>query len=257
MEFQEPFKDLENKKVLITGATGGLGSCMAELFANYGAHVGLHYNSNKVSAEKLLESISKTRGRGVLIQGNLLSQTTRENLVKKFIESQGKLDVLINNAGSMEKYLSFSEISEEDFDRSYGLNLKAPFFLMSSAMQHMKEKVGGRIINISSANVKYGGSEKSFHYVSAKAALDNLTLGFSRYGAQYNVLVNSIRSGLIETEMSKKTEGYTRDNLERRINLIPLKRPGKPIDIARMAVYLASETGNYITGQIVTVAGGD
>ena len=121
----------------------------------------------------------------------------------------------------------------------------------------MKEHGGGRIINISSVNVKYGGSAKSMHYVASKAALDNLTLGFAREGAKYNILVNSIRCGLIDTQMRAKTEGYSEEDLKRRIDMVPLKRMGQPIDIARMALFLASEAGNFITGEIFTVAGGD
>ena len=257
MEYQKQFQSLENKRVLITGASGSIGSCIAEIFASYGAYLGLHYNSNEGRVKSLLDFISKTSGKGILIQGDLLDPVVRKTLVGDFIDKMDRIDILINNAGSMEKYKHFSEISEEDWDRSFDLNLKAPFFLMSSAVEYMKNHGGGKIINISSANVKYGGSENSFHYISAKASLENLTIGFSRYGANYNILINSIRAGLINTQMRYKTEGYNEENFKKRIELIPLKRSGLPLDIANMALFLASDTGNFITGQIYAVSGGD
>jgi 3-oxoacyl-[acyl-carrier protein] reductase len=95
------------------------------------------------------------------------------------------------------------------------------------------------------------------HYTASKAALDSLTLGFSRAGADHNILVNSIRCGVIDTNMHTRIEGYSKDQFEKRINMIPLKRVGKPNDIASMALYLASEGGDFITGEIFTIAGGD
>ena len=121
----------------------------------------------------------------------------------------------------------------------------------------MKEQKAGRVLNIISVNVKYGGSANSMHYVAAKAALDNLTLGFAKEGAPYNILVNSIRCGFIDTPMRKNTAGYSEQDMQKRIALIPLKRIGQPIDIASMALFLASESANFITGEIFTVAGGD
>lgn len=255
---REPiFKDIGNKKVLITGASGGMGTSMAKLFASYGACVGLHYRSGREKAMKLLKEIRENSGKAELFQGNLLDQSVRKNLVKSFVKIFGRIDVLINNAGAIYDYKHFSELDEKSWDCTFGLNVKAPFYLSASAFQHMKETGGGRIINISSANVKYGGSARSLHYNSSKAALDNLTIGFSREGAKYNILVNSIRCGVIDTPMRTKIKGYNESNFKKRIELIPLKRVGQPIDIARMVLFLASESGNFITGEIFTVAGGD
>ncbi len=251
------FKDIENKKVLITGASGGIGYSMAKLFASYGACVGLHYNSQKEKAMELLKEIRDNSEKAELFQGNLLYQRVRKNLVKSFVKTFGGIDVLINNAGDINEYKHFSELDEKSWDHIFNLNVKAPFYLSTSAFQFMKENNGGRIINISSVNVKYGGSGKSLYYSAAKAALDNLTIGFAREGAKYNILVNSIRCGLIDTPMRTKVKGYTEDQFKKRIGLVPLKRAGRPIDIARMALFLASESGNFITSEIFTVAGGD
>lgn len=253
------FEGIKNKKVLITGASGGIGSCMAKLFASYGAWIGLHYRneSDKKEVVKILKEIQKKSGEAEIFQADFLDSNGRKNLVKSFIKRFGGIDVLINNAGAAFSYKHFSELDEKSWNNTFNLNVKAPFYLSGEAFNYMKEHGGGRIINISSANVKYGGSAKSFHYCAAKAALDTLSIGFAREGARYNILVNSIRCGVIDTPMRTKINGYNEKNFKKRINLIPLRRIGQPIDIARMALFLASESGNFITGEIFTVAGGD
>jgi 3-oxoacyl-[acyl-carrier protein] reductase len=118
----------------------------------------------------------------------------------------------------------------------------------------MKSHGGGKIINISSISAKYGGSSKTLHYGAAKAALETLTVGLARAGAPYNILVNTIRGGFIETPMHQK---LGRENLEKRIAMIPLKRAGKAEDVARMVLFLASKGGDFITGETLAVTGGD
>ena len=258
------FGGISDKKILVTGASGGIGSEIAKVFIRQGAFVGLHYSGGENGKNILLrlkeEAINKwakTNPEKIkLFSGNLLNKEARNNLVPSFVEAFGGIDVLINNAGAMFEYKHFSELDEESWDKSFTLNAKAPFWLSARAFEHMKQR-GGKIINISSVNVRYGGSGKSMPYVASKAALDSITKGFAREGAQYNILVNSIRCGVIESPMHTKIPGYTEENLKKRIELILLKRAGKPLDIARMALFLASDAGNFITGQIFSVSGGD
>jgi NAD(P)-dependent dehydrogenase (short-subunit alcohol dehydrogenase family) len=134
------------------------------------------------------------------------------------------------------------------------LNAQAPFFLAQGAFRFMKNNGGGKIINISSISAKYGGSDRTLHYGASKAALEAINRGLAKAGAPHNILVNAIRAGFIDTPMHKK---LGRTNLEKRIHAIPLKKPGKAEDIARMALFLASEGGDFITGETFTVAGGD
>lgn len=250
------FESLKGKKVLITGATGGIGVAMVGLFAEYGAHLGLHYRNNKEAAEQLLHEVKSKTGEAEVFQADLLDLASRKELIPAFIKKFGGIDVLINNAGAAHDYKHFSELDEASWQRTFDLNVKAPFYLMGETFEHMK-KAGGRIVNISSVNVKYGGSAKSFHYVAAKAALETLTRGFAKEGAPHNILVNAIRPGLINTPMRKNAVGYGEADFQKRIDLILLKRPGEPLDIARMALFLSAESGNFITGEIFTVAGGD
>ncbi len=253
------FGSISQKKVLITGASGGIGSEIARAFIGHGAFVGLHYSGDEKGRSALLKLREETAANPdavKLFPGNLLDSAVRSILVKSFVEAFGGIDILINNAGAMFDYKHFSQWDEEAWNKSFDLNAKAPFHLSAEAFEHMK-KNGGRIINLSSVNVKYGGSGKSLSYVASKAALESLTKGFAREGAPHNILVNAIRCGVIESPMHQKIPGYTEENLKNRIELIPLKRAGKPLDIARMVLFLASQAGNFITGQIFTVSGGD
>lgn len=246
--------EIKGKRVLITGASTGIGACTAELFASYGANVGIHYNKSETKANYVLQKIKNHGGNATILQANLLDSSSYKNLIDSFIDIYGGIDVLVNNAGGIYGFENFLFLNEESWDDTFTLNAKAPFFIAKEAFSSMKLHGGGKIINISSISAKYGGSENSMHYGAAKAALDAITKGLSRAGTEHNILVNSIRAGFVDTPFHKK---IGRKNIEERIKLTPLKKAGEPIDIARMILFLASEAGDYITGEVFTVAGGD
>jgi NAD(P)-dependent dehydrogenase (short-subunit alcohol dehydrogenase family) len=248
------FDAIRNKRVLITGSGSGMGSCTAELFASYGAVVGIHYNTNNKSAKTLADRISSGKNRAVLLQADLLKESERDKLIPSFIELTGGIDVLINNAGGIIGPSHFLELDGDSWNMTINLNLTAPFFLSRAAFSFMKGHGGGRIINISSIASKYGGSEISTHYGAAKAGLDALTRTLARAGAHYNILVNSIQPGVIDTDFHRK---MGRASLDDRVGRIPLKRAGNPVDVARLCLFLASECGDYITGQVYGITGGD
>ena len=247
------FESLKNKKVLITGASGGIGSCMALLFAEYGANVGIHYNVGKNESTILVDKIKKMGVDGAAFQADLTKESSK-SIIPSFISHFGGLDVLINNAGAAIGPKDILDLDEDSWDKTFWLNTRAPFFLAQKAFKHMKENGGGKIINISSISVKYGGSSQTLHYGAAKSALETITLGLSKAGAMHNILVNTVRGGYIDTPMHQKME---RKNPKERIEMIPLKRAGKPQDMAGMVLFLTSEAGNFITGETFTVAGGD
>lgn len=251
------FNAIRGKRVLITGASGGIGAAISMLFAEYGARLGLHYQSNLDKATQLCAQVRKKTTDAEVFQANLLDITATRNLVLSFIERFGGIDILINNAGATFDYTHFTKLDPKAWQDTFDLNVRAPFYLSGEVFASMQTGGGGRIINISSVNVKYGGSAMSMHYCAAKAALETLTVGFSREGAQYDILVNSIRCGLIASPMHTRIQGYTEEDYKRRTELVPLKRAGQPSDIASMVLYLASEHGNFITGEILTIAGGD
>lgn len=250
------FETIRDKRVLVTGSSSGIGAAIAELFAKYGARVGLHYGHSESAALDVLNTIEQHGGQARVFRGDLIKSSDRRKLVPSFIEAFGGIDVLINSAGVAGDYVHFAELEEETWDRVFAVNVKAPFYLCGDALAHMKQQRWGRIINISTVSIKYAGAN-SLHYTASKAALEAVTLGISRDGAKHNVLVNSIRCGVIDTPMRTKIAGYNEELFRQRVSLVPVGHAGMPIDIARMALFLTSECGDFITGECFTVAGGD
>jgi 3-oxoacyl-[acyl-carrier protein] reductase len=191
-------------------------------------------------------------------KGDLLEFESIENLIKDFVKEFGGIDILINNAGFISNYLDWNELTEQEFDDVFNLNVKAPLWLSKNAFKYMKEnKEGGRIINLSSINVKHGGSSKSAYYVASKSALETLSRIFAKEGAKHNILVNTIRVGVIDSGMYQKVKNYSKENFEDRKKYVPLCKAGEPIDIANMVLYLSGEKSKFITGQIFAVSGGE
>src|SRR3989344_810901 len=251
------FKEIKNKKVLITVANGGIGVATAELFAKHGALVGIHYYQSQKRALELRRKITSFGGRAeILKEADLTKSASRHNLIREFIQKFGRIDVLVNNAGGVYGVKDFLSLDERSWEKTFALNAAAPFFLAQEAFRCMEKQRGGRIINISSVAAKYGGSATPLHYGAPKPALEAITKGLARAGAPYNVLVNTVRGGIIDTLFHQKIH-RTKADLQKRVKLTPLGRMGRPSDIAQMVLFLASRGGDYITGETFTVAGGD
>lgn len=251
------FETIKNKKVLITGANGGIGAAIAELFAKHGALVGIHYYQDKKRALGLRRKITSFGGQAeILKKADLTKSASRHNLIREFIQKFGQIDVLVNNAGGVYGAKEFLLLDEKSWEKTFTLNTAAPFFLAREAFKYMKKQGGGRIINLSSIAAKYGGSATTLHYGAAKAALEAVSKGLARLGAPHNILVNTVRGGIVDTLFHRKIH-RTKADIKKRVKLTPLGRIGKPSDIAQMVLFLAAEGGDYITGEIFTVAGGD
>jgi len=182
--------------------------------------------------------------------------TEIQKLIEEFVAKYGGIDIVINNAGAIIGNEGFLDLNEDSWDKTFALNARAPFFITQRVFPIMIGQRTGKIINISSISAKYGGAATSMHYACSKAALDCMTVGMAREGAPHNILVNSIRAGFIDTPVHSRNNRTAKD-VEERIKKIPLNRAGKPQDIAGMVLFLASSAGDFITGEIFTVAGGD
>ena len=245
---------VRGKRILVTGASSGIGTATAELLAAEGAVVGVHYHRKKADAQKLIEKIRSAGGQAEGFEADLLSREARARLVPEVIERLGGLDSLVNNAGAVIGSVPFLELDETAWGQTFLLNAESPFFLAQAAFRHMQKAGGGKIVNISSVGVKFGGSSRTLHYSAAKAALEAVTLGLAKAGAAHRVLVNAIRPGVIATSFHTIK---SKEEWDARVQLIPLKRPGSPLDVARMVLYLLSPAGDFITGQVFTVSGGE
>jgi 3-oxoacyl-[acyl-carrier protein] reductase len=248
------FDAIRGKRVLITGAGSGIGACMAELFAAHGAIVGIHHNKSGEGAGKVQATIREKGGEAILLRADLMDPEACSGLVSRFVQEAGGIEVLVNNAGGVQGHPHFLEMDRESWDRTLTLDLAAPFFLAQSAFRYMMDHGGGRIISISSIAAKYGGSAETIHYGAAKAGVEAMTKTLARAGAGYGILANAIQPGVIDTDFHRK---IGRTSLEERVKKIPLGRAGTPLDIARLCLFLASEGGDYITGQVYGVTGGD
>lgn len=235
-----------DRVVLITGGSGGIGGAIVDQFAKEGATVCLQYSSNLEAATSLKDSRDNIH----LFKQNFFDRDI--TLIKDVVDRFGKIDYLINCAGVLGN-CSIFDMKSEDFDNIFTINSKIPYILSAEAFKYMKRDRYGRIINISSIAVKYGmGRDSAIQYAGSKAALEALTTGLSKLGAEHNILVNTIRPGVILTDMQKN-----RDNLDKRLEMIPLKRAGTPKEIADMVIFLTSHRGDFITGETITIGGGE
>lgn len=245
---------LKNKYVLVTGASGGIGFQIAKDFLLEGAFVGIHYSKNLKGAKRLLKYAKNKQCK--IFKSDFSNSDEIFTLWNEFILwSKGCIDILVNNA-SFVNFISLENLSDEEWDKTFQVNLKAPFQLSRAAFSIMSKKKNGRIINISSGGWTYGGNKNTFHFGASKAALEALTMSFAKLGAPNNVLVNTIRPGATATP--GHLQRYpNKSDFSARTNLVPLKRMAKPSEISNMVLFLASEKSSFITNTIMKVTGGE
>ena len=244
-------KLLENKTVLITGASRGIGKGIATVFAEHGANVVFTYSSSLDAANALEIELQALGVQAKGYQSNAADFEQAQELVENVLADFSTIDVLINNAGITKDNL-LMRISEEDFDKVIEVNLKSVFNLTKAVQRTMLKQRYGSIINISSV-VGVKGNAGQSNYAASKAGI----IGFSKSVAlelgSRNIRCNVIAPGFIETEMTAK---LSEEVVAGWRSGIPLKRGGTPNDVANACVFLASDLSSYITGQVINVDGG-
>ena len=244
-------KLLENKTVLITGASRGIGKGIATVFAQHGANVVFTYSSSVDAANALETELQALGVQAKGYQSNAADFEQAQALIEKVLADFSTIDVLVNNAGITKDNL-LMRISEEDFDKVIEVNLKSVFNLTKAVQRTMLKQRHGSIINMSSV-VGVKGNAGQSNYAASKAGI----IGFSKSVAlelgSRNIRCNVIAPGFIETEM---TAQLSEDVVAGWRAGIPLKRGGTPNDVANACVFLASDLSSYITGQVINVDGG-
>ncbi|MGB5243998.1 MAG: 3-oxoacyl-[acyl-carrier-protein] reductase [Lutimonas sp.] len=244
-------KLLENKIALITGASRGIGRGIAIEFAKQGANVAFTYNSSAEAANELEKELSSFGVKAKGYQSNAAQFEAAQSLVDEVIKEFGSIDILVNNAGITKDNL-LMRISEEDFDKVIEVNLKSVFNLTKAVIRPMMKQRSGSIINMSSV-VGVKGNAGQTNYAASKAGILGFTKSVALELGSRNIRCNAIAPGFIETEMTDKLD---EKQVQEWRNAIPLKRGGKPQDVANACVFLASEMSAYITGQTMHVDGG-
>jgi 3-oxoacyl-[acyl-carrier protein] reductase len=245
---------LEGKTAIVTGSRRGIGRAIALALAKEGANVTVS-DVNQEDCQKVVSEIEKMGRKGLAVQCDVTSTPEVEALVKKTVEKFGRLDILVNNAGII-SYKPFLELTDEDWDRTLGVNLKGQFLCARAAAREMIKNKWGRIVNI--ASISSGGCGIAFpliaHYTASKGGVMALTEALALELTAKGINVNAICPGAVDTDMTKgaKESGQ----LEPLLLRIPKGRLGKPEEIANLAVFLASEEASYITGAAIVVDGG-
>lgn len=245
---------LRDKVVLITGASSGIGQAAAKLLAEKGAKVVVNYNRNQQGALETREAIEKMNGECLVVQADVSKKEEVDEMVAKAIKVFGQIDVLVNNAGSAVRRSAFLDIDEELWEKTFDINVKSMYLVSQAVLKHMVARKSGKIINISSVAARRGGPGDSVHYAASKGAVNTMTVGMAKEFAPYGILINGIAPGIILTPFQEKFS--TQERVDRIIPTIPLKRAGTGEEIAEMIAFLASDSANYIMGEIFTVSGG-
>lgn len=242
---------LKNKVAIISGGTRGIGRAIVMELAKEGVSISFNYLKSRIDAEKLEEQINKLGVKTRAFQIDIRNFEAVVEWVKKTKEYFGRLDILVNNAGIIrDKALMFME--KGDWQDVIDTNLGGVFNLTQAAIIGFMKQKSGNIVNITSVS-GIVGLERQTNYSASKAGIIGFTKSLAREVAKYNIRVNAVAAGFIETDMlSNLKEAYKTEMLEH----IPLGRFGKPEEVAKIVKFLTSEAANYITGQTIIIDGG-
>ena len=251
--------DLSNKVAVVTGASRGIGKSIALALAENGCNVIVNYFNNKDKAEEVVETIERMGSRALAVKCDVSKRDEVDAMFKTAIDQFGEVDILVNNAG-IGYDIPLLEITDEIWDRHMAVNLKGVFLCTQTAAKYMAEKKCGKIVNISS-NSGFGVAligETS--YAVSKAGVIQLTKSSAFELGKYNINVNCVAPGAIETDMLREDARIRNEDYEMLINsrreASSLGKIGRPEDIANAVLFFVGDRSNYITGKTLLVDGG-
>jgi 3-oxoacyl-[acyl-carrier protein] reductase len=244
---------LKDQVAIVTGGSRGIGRAVVQAFAREGAKVAVVYKGSQQAAESLVAEVTAAGGVGLAIQGDVADPAFAPKCVERVMTDWGRVDILVNNAGVIRDGL-FVRMENDDWRTVLGTNLDGTFYFCKAVAAQMALKQrSGRIINVSSVAAEHVNAGQA-NYAASKGAINALTRALAVELAGRSVTVNAIAPGFIETDMSEAVRNKAGDWISKK--LIPMRRMGKPEDIAAVAVFLASAESAYVTGQVITVDGG-
>ncbi len=242
---------LKGMKAVVTGGSRGIGRGIVLEFASQGCDVVFTYSSSLKAAAEVEAEAAKFGVKALSLQADASVFGEAEKTINFTLENLGGLDILVNNAGITKDNLLL-RMSEEDFDRVIAANLKSVFNYTKAAVKPMMGQRRGKIINISSV-VALIGNPGQANYVASKAGIIGFTKSIAKELASRNITVNAVAPGYVSTDMTEKLNEKQRESI---LAIIPLKKIGRPEDIAKAVSFLASSEADYITGQVIQVDGG-
>ena len=242
---------LKGKCAVITGASRGIGKCIAKKFAKEGANVVINYRNNEEEALKVKQELEDLGSQVLVVKADVSELEQAENLIKEAKKEFGRVDILVNNAGITKDNLII-RMKEEDFDSVIKTNLKGAFNCLKAVTPIMLKQKYGKIVNMASV-VGVVGNPGQVNYCASKAGLIGMTKSLAKEIGSRNIPDNAIAPGFIDTDMTKILSD---DQKKKILSQIPLNKFGNVEDIANVALFLGSEYSNYITGQVIHVDGG-
>lgn len=246
---------LERKTALITGSDSGIGQATAIAFAKEGADIIITYHSDKEGAQKTLKKVENEGRKGIIVQLDVSVEEEVENMFDRALDEFGDIDILVNNAGLNAQGVFVRDLSTEQWDKVIRTNLYGYFFCVRRFINIRKEKRGnGKIINMSSVHEEIP-MPGAAGYDCSKGAIRNLTRTLALELAEDGINVNNIAPGMILTPMNQEAKENEQKRKEQTAH-VPMKRAGKPEEIARLAVFLASTDADYVTGSTYVIDGG-
>lgn len=243
--------------MLITGASRGIGAATALLAAERGFAVALNYRRERDAAQTLVARITASGGEARAFAADVADEDEVLRLFGDVHDAFGRLDVLVNNAGILERQMRLEEMDVARLQRVFAVNVTGTFLCCREAVKRMARRHGGRggsIVNVSSMASRLGSPNEYIDYAAAKGAVDSLTIGLAKEVAADGIRVNAVRPGLIKTDIH--ASGGEPGRVERLQSAIPLGRGGEAEEVARAILFLASDESSYSTGGFIDVSGG-
>ncbi len=243
---------LDGRIAIVTGGSRGIGRGICIELAKEGATVVINYTSHQEEAESALQEVKKHGGDGRICMADISNKQEVDHMVDQVIDHYGKIDVLINNAGIC-PFRDFFDIDVETWEKTINVNLRGMFICSQAVARHMRDLKYGSIINISTVTAFRGG-DNQVHYAASKGGGNSLTTSMANALGTYGIRVNAILCGGVPTDINKAT--FDPDKLEEMEKQKSPHRLGKPEDLGKATVYLASDDSSWVTGALIPIDGG-